>query len=343
MTILTKTGDKKPEKKLLPVPELLLPSAPVTSNRIRRGDVEEHYLLMQQNRFRSTTILLVLTGILVLSLGILAGLVFYRQYAIDRINTRIRMQQSQMQCYIPYDNDDLDPNAVSFMNDKLRSPEDTQFDELTNNPFFASMLAQLQKQAENSEQLHDTISERMRMSQYEDRITEMIRPKVFLEKLSMIDGDLVKLDVPDFKDGRSGSFVHDFRHNESVIIDADGKRCLVYPLDREVVMPPTDLLDAFVKMSMNAYLPNMEILQKKMRIVGPEMDFAEISEISPRIAKYCKDNKIYRMEPYVSGVYKRSVPVQNESGKFAEMTGKDIVEYDIVNIEEILTSEKKAN
>lgn len=91
-----------------------------TANRIRRGDVEEHYLLMQQNRFRSTTILLVLTGILVLSLGILAGLVFYRQYAIDRINTRIRMQQAQMQCYIPYDNDEIDPNAVGYLNEQLR-------------------------------------------------------------------------------------------------------------------------------------------------------------------------------------------------------------------------------
>lgn len=92
-----------------------------TANRLRRGDVEEHYLLMQQNRFRSTTILLVLTGILVLSLGILAGLVFYRQYAIDRINIRNRMQHSQMECYIPYDNNDIDPNAVSFMNERLRA------------------------------------------------------------------------------------------------------------------------------------------------------------------------------------------------------------------------------
>lgn len=99
-----------------------------TANRIRRGDVEEHYLLMQQNRFRSTTILLVLTGILVLSLGILAGLVFYRQYAIDRINTRIRMQQAQMQCYIPYDNDEIDPNAVGYLNERLRN-DDT--DEIT--------------------------------------------------------------------------------------------------------------------------------------------------------------------------------------------------------------------
>ncbi|CAO1356339.1 unnamed protein product [Diamesa tonsa] len=339
MTILTKTIDKKPEKKLLPVPELVLPSAPVT-NRIRRGDVEEHYLLMQQNRFRSTTILLVLTGILVLSLGILAGLVFYRQYAIDRINTRIRMQQAQMQCYIPYDNDEIDPNAVGYLNERLRN-DDT--DEITNNPFLASMIAQLEKQAENSELVQEFDNERMRMRQYEARITEMIRPKVFLEKLSIEDGDLVKLDVPDFKDGRSGSFVHDFRHNESVIIDSDGKRCLLYPLDRESVMPPKDMFDALIKMSRNAYLPNMEVLRKKMRIVGSEMDFDEISEISPRIAKYCKDNKIYRMEPFVSGVYKRSVPIENESGKFAEMTGKDIVEYDVVNIEEILSSEKKAN
>lgn len=30
MTILTKTIDKNPEKKLLPVPELVLPSAPVS-------------------------------------------------------------------------------------------------------------------------------------------------------------------------------------------------------------------------------------------------------------------------------------------------------------------------
>ena len=209
------------------------------------------------------------------------------------------------------------------------------------------MIAQLLNQAvingEENESDQEVPNDRLNMIKYEARITEMIRPKVFLEKLSIQDGDLVKLDVPDFKDGRSGSFVHDFRFNESVIIDKDSKRCLLYPLDRETVMPPIDLFDILLKMSRNEYLPNMEVLEKKMRIVGSEMDSDEISEISPRIAEYCKGNNIYRMEPFVSGVYKRSVPVINESGKFAEMTGKDIVEYDIVNIEEILSSEKKAN
>lgn len=42
MTILTKTGDKKPEKKPLAVPELLLPSAPVSLKTIEKTFLEKN-------------------------------------------------------------------------------------------------------------------------------------------------------------------------------------------------------------------------------------------------------------------------------------------------------------
>lgn len=41
MTILTKTIDKKPEKKLLPVPELVLPSAPVSIGNNQKNFIDE--------------------------------------------------------------------------------------------------------------------------------------------------------------------------------------------------------------------------------------------------------------------------------------------------------------
>lgn len=71
-----------------------------------------------------------------------------------------------------------------------------------------------------------------------------------------------------------------------------------------------------------------------MRVILPQLE-QDDDFISPRTLMVCENMRIYRLEPIVSGVYKRSVtePI-GEQGKFAEFVGK-IILYDIENIHEV--------
>jgi integral membrane protein 2B len=76
-----------------------------------------------------------------------------------------------------------------------------------------------------------------------------------------------------------------------------------------------------------------------MRVVLPALDIQD-DYISLRTAASCIDKKIYKMEPIVSGVYKRSIAESlDNNAKFAEFVGK-IVQYDIVNMPEVEAYEK---
>lgn len=113
------------------------------------------------------------------------------------------------------------------------------------------------------------------------------------------DDEYTKINVPDFRDGRSGRFLHDFKFNQSAIIDSDAKRCFVMPLDRETVLMPRDLLDLVTKMWSGYYNIDTAVLRKNMRVITPAIE--DLSSIAPRIQSECDDMKIYRLEKFVSG------------------------------------------
>ncbi|KAL3256813.1 hypothetical protein MRX96_017103 [Rhipicephalus microplus] len=48
-----------------------------------------------------------------------------------------------------------------------------------------------------------------------------------------------EIEVPDFSHGRRGRFIHDFAANKTGIVDVEGRRCFVMPLNRSLVLPPT--------------------------------------------------------------------------------------------------------
>lgn len=76
-----------------------------------------------------------------------------------------------------------------------------------------------------------------------------------------------------------------------------------------------------------------------MRVILPALE-ADDDFVSVRTAMLCENMKIYRMEPIVSGVYKRSISEPlGEHGKFAEFQDK-IYLYDIENIHEVEAYEK---
>lgn len=115
------------------------------------------------------------------------------------------------------------------------------------------------------------------------------------------DAGFAKINVPNFRDGREGRFLHDFKHNESAIIDLSAKRCFVMPLDRDVVMPPKSIYDVITKIWGGYYNMDTNVIRQNMRVVMPELSDEEKETISPRIGMECAGSAIYRLEKFESG------------------------------------------
>lgn len=76
---------------------------------------------------------------------------------------------------------------------------------------------------------------------------EMIKNNWFKEEVEVSD-DFADIKIPDFKDGRQGRFIHDYKNNQTTIVDESAKRCFIYPLDYETTLPPKSMADVFYKM-----------------------------------------------------------------------------------------------
>lgn len=155
-----------------------------------------------------------------------------------------------------------------------------------------------------------------------------------------------KITVPDFRDGRIGRFLHDFKSNQTAIIDESARRCFVMPLDRTAILPPKSLADVILKMYMGHYDINTSSVRKNMRVVTPEL--SDLTSISPNIQMACDSMSIYRLEKYVGGgkrfylfnprsVYKLlfSISVVKRSADskddFVEYSGS-FIRYNILNM-----------
>lgn len=182
---------------------------------------------------------------------------------------------------------------------------------------------------------------RLQAAQDEAGDLNRLESRFFNEEIELgdsIDESYSKITVPDFRDGRRGRFLHDFRNNQSSIIDKDNNRCFVMPLDRETVLPPESLLDLVTKMWNGYYDIDTSVIRKDYRVVTPAI--TDDSTITSRIAKECFGMNIYMLEKYDSLVYKRAAYLTSD-GKFAEYAGKSIVEFNLVNVNELNEYEKK--
>lgn len=129
---------------------------------------------------------------------------------------------------------------------------------------------------------------------------ENIRNKFFHEEFDLdAVENVAKITVPDFRDGRSGRFLHDFQNNETAIIDHEARRCFVMPLDREHILPPQSLIDLIQKMYRGYYEINTTVVRETMQVVTPAVE--DLSTISPKIRDACKHMNVYKLEKYVSG------------------------------------------
>lgn len=319
MTILTKPfGDaKKPEKTILPlvggsgVP--VAPTAPSETARDDESAASSIILIRRARRFSSaTTYILFLIALLVTSLGIIAGVFYYRQYVHSRNHLRFHGF-----CQIPYDSSNMNDNQMYYMNSMLR--DDT--DELN------SQIQRLLNPYQN-----DLTEIENRMEETEKEVSDQFFKEEF--ELGLSDEEnYSKINVPVFRGQRQGRFLHDFKYNQSGIIDKDNGRCFLMPLDRDTVLPPKSLRDLIEKMWNGYYNINTSTVRKNMRVITPELK--DLSDVSPRITNECEEMKIYRLEKLVSGVFKRSADL-HQHAKYAEFGGNHITEIDIQNLEDIM-------
>lgn len=110
----------------------------------------------------------------------------------------------------------------------------------------------------------------------------------------VIDEGFSRVTVPRFRDGRNGRFLHDFRYNQSLIVDKEQSHCFVMPLDRTTVLEPRSLQELIVKLNDGSYIIDTEIVRRNMYVVMPAL--SDLSEIAPRILKECMNMSIYRLE-----------------------------------------------
>lgn len=178
------------------------------------------------------------------------------------------------------------------------------------------------------------------MDDFENK-TKFYQDNFFRESMDLDLSDeesYAKIEVPAFRGGRQGKFLHDFKNNLSCIVDVESNRCFIMPLDRETVMPPRSLFDLILKMRVGYYNIDTEELRKDFRVVTPAIE--DVDDLSMKIAEECDGKNAYNLEKVVRGVYKRSIPLTT-SAKFAEFSGNHIVKFNLVNIEEIDDFESK--
>lgn len=120
-------------------------------------------------------------------------------------------------------------------------------------------------------------------------------------EIDMENQSYEKINVPDFRNGRSGRFIHDFNTNITGIIDVTGRRCFVMPLNRNLVLPPKSLFDLIHKMWDGYYKVDTEIVRETMQIVSPPLTLNDLKIVGDYISKECTGLPVYKLEKYVGG------------------------------------------
>lgn len=276
-----------------------------------KSDVGGHYFVSKRSIYRihvTATFLLFLVALMILIIGIIGGLYIYRQYA------RTQMHKFKTGWYsIPYDKSNKPPYAKDAVHQGLIADSDLILKSLTR------------------------ATEREAMD-IEKNVDSDIR-SFFKERfeIDLENEHYEKIDVPDFRGGRQGRFIHDFSINKTGIIDIDGESCFVMPLNRQTVLPPRNMYDLLRKMYNGYYEVNTQIVRETMKVITPPI--TDLSVVGTYIARECQDFPTYMLTKVTSNVVKRSI----SSGVFGQFAGKNIIEFDILNLDDVSEYNKKSS
>lgn len=311
MTVITKAIlEKKPADKMeqpLVVDESTENKGDPEAQRPQR-DMAGHYLILRRIRPNlgpnsMTLYCLLFTALLGMSIGVIGGVYIYKRYA------REQMHRFRTGWYsIPYERMD---NKLPLLSDALAAgipPDSDLFKTLARDTEREALV--LEKSADNN--IRNFFQESF--------------------EIDLENEHYEGIDVPDFKGGRQGRFIHDFNINLTGIIDLDGHSCFVMPLNRQRVLPPKNMYDLLSKMYNGYYEVNTEVVRETMKATFPAI--SDRSSVGTYIARECKHMPIYQLEKISNtnnGIVKRSV----DGVLFGQFAGNNIVEYDISNMEEV--------
>ncbi|XP_015113913.1 integral membrane protein 2B isoform X1 [Diachasma alloeum] len=310
MTVITKAIlEKKPADKMeqpLVVDESTENKGDPEAQRPQR-DMAGHYLILRRIRPNlgpnsMTLYCLLFTALLGMSIGVIGGVYIYKRYA------REQMHRFRTGWYsIPYERMD---NKLPLLSDALAAgiPPDTNL--------FKTFARNTEREALVLEE------------SAEDNIRNFFQESFEID----LENEHEEIDVPDFRGGREGRFIHDFNINLTGIIDLDSHSCFVMPLNRQRVLPPKNMYDLLNKMYNGEYDVNTEVVRETMKATIPPI--SDRSSVGTYIARECKRMPIYQLEKISNsnnGIVKRSV----DGVLFGQFAGYNIVEYDISNMEEV--------
>lgn len=270
-----------------------------------KSDSTDHYFVSKRTKqcmhriHVTATFLLFLVALMILIIGVIGGLYIYKQYA------RTQMHRFRTGWYsIPYDSS----NKASYGSNAVHQGL------LADSDLFTKSLRNMEQDAlDIARHINHDIN------------------NFFKEKfeIDLENEHYEKIDVPDFRGGRQGRFIHDFNINKTGIIDIDGQCCFVMPLNRQRVLPPRNMYDLLRKMYNGYYEVDTAIVRETMKVVTPPI--TDMSVVGTYIARECKDLPIYMLKKVdSSSVVKRSA----SSGVFGQFAGNSIMEIDIVNLED---------
>ncbi|XP_014611198.1 PREDICTED: integral membrane protein 2A [Polistes canadensis] len=302
MTIITKAISEKKASDKKEQPLFVEETAADSSKtdleaQTQKPNVGRHYFVARRNIHRihvTATFSLFLIALMILIIGVIGGLYIYIQYARAQIHRFRTGWYSIPYDKTPYSGDSMHQAIIADSNlfkNFARGPEPEEMD--------------LENNVDNNKSF---IKERF--------------------EIDLENEHYEKIDVPDFRGGRQGRFIHDFNINKTGIIDIDGQCCFVMPLNRQRVLPPHNLYDLLRKMFNGYYEVDTDIVRETMKVVIPPI--TDMSTVGTYIARECQDLPTYMLRKVNPTVVKRSA----SSGIFAQFAGKDIVEIDILNLNE---------
>lgn len=318
MTIVTKplTSEKKPQAGGLngEFVQPLVKSSDLEKGipppKAANGGLNERYHYILRTRAHrvssATTLCLLITALFVMTIGLFGGIYVYRQM------TRPRYQK--LWCNVPYlNNGNSNDDMLAEQLFSISNSDDTNGLRRIDNDGLSYFFG----------------DESMRSD----------AEKFFRENFQLdVENDIVaKVEVPDFKNGRMGRFIHEFDSNKTAIVDQSTGRCFIMPLDREKVLPPKTMFDMIQKMSSGYYSVNTKRVRETMRVVQPPMD--DLSDLGEYIRQECMDKIAYRLEKSTQRIVKRSVVAKEGQVKgskpFSETVGYYTIEYDIENLDQL--------
>ncbi|KAF3421913.1 hypothetical protein E2986_13128 [Frieseomelitta varia] len=332
MTIITKAITEKKELPLFIEENTAENGKRDAEAQCLKSDVGGHYFVSRRSIYRihvTATFLLFLVALMILIIGVIGGLYIYRQYA------RTQMHRFKTGWYsIPYDKSSKTAYAKDAVHQGLVADSDLIIQGLRRATEQEAM--DIMKNVDSGLIVKGL---RRATEQEADIAKNVDNMKSFFKERFEIDLEneqYEKIDVPDFRGGRQGRFIHDFNINKTGIIDIDGQCCFVMPLDRQTVLPPRNMYDLLKKMYNGYYEVNTEIVRETMKVVTPPI--TDLSVIGTYIARECQDLPTYMLTKVNSNVVKRSI----SNGVFGQFAGKNIIEFDILNLEDVDAYNKKS-